>query len=757
MNGSERGEKDRLSVQLDAGLELFTATMRGGRIKPGQLGRAGPAAGLFVDADGRWRPDGLARAHSFYSELLERFTETGTRRVGSPNALVRDLLGRVTGLTASPMSVNGALTATGEAVGGPSAGTISNWRRALPRNPEVHEVARVRLPSLDGELPPMPRGELPLWESDPRHWPAAQDWVRIRGVLLAHPIVPLDLRQAMEHNEPELLVTVVRDRAGAAAEAYLAAAVTPHPEPDLGGYTLAPEHAWRWFRQKALCQWQAEVEFLPPRSIELPVADIAQGRFVNQYRRRAAAAAQLHFGRVVSHRKHIAEVLRLLTLEDESIRRQLRANGRLERLFLYSGRSLESASPTVTRARSMDMVREDAASDQEELVASFTSYAKNIRASLREQQERGNALALATVYSDQRGKLDLTQLTDPRLLLELDLADHSVDWDLVPLSTTRGARGLRDAFLKATSNRSDAPMSANPGLRVHRFRSRMVEETKAGRWGSSVQFGRLAWTEANSLINEGLLHGDYAVECLQQIALGLAGVWVKQAERCLLAQDRDHCSIPPEVYVRSALLWSERANAMLGKLVGHGLPAVRGVDGRIGSVAWTAHTPTLLLRAQLAALTAVQSGFCRSTDVIVDTSMRPVSVDQAEHLYLAAVSNKYAQPGVILQLAFWTSLMHSGRTVPVAPPGEVATTIERLDILHCPPDEVQQRVHLDWAEITIRLRERNYNANILGRLRPGSLVHTYFADIHTGFASWVASWQASARNDRSPTSPSLTG
>ncbi len=347
----------------------------------------------------------------------------------------------------------------------------------------------------------------------------------------------------------------------------------------------------------------------------------------------------------------------------------------------------------------------------------------------------------AQAYCDERARISLERPVDPALLLELDLADHSVDWDIVSLSPTPEGKQVRDRFRRATRMPKHTPFSANAGLRLHRYRSEMVAATKRRDWQKATQSGNVAWAEVSHLIEDGKLTGTYALECQQQIALGLAGVWVKQAEECLLVVDGEHLNIPFGSYMIEALLWSGKATEMLGQLVKGGLPARRGEDGRIGSVRWTGHTPTLLLRAQLAALTATESGLCNRMD-LNHPRTPSVGPDEADELYLQMIKNRYASPGLSLQLAFWSALLHCDRRIPVAEPGTVSKAIERLDLLHCPPDDPQESVQLDFVDVTTQLRRHGYDANVIGRLRKGTQVYDYFSAVHPGFADWLTSWCA---------------
>jgi hypothetical protein len=260
----------------------------------------------------------------------------------------------------------------------------------------------------------------------------------------------------------------------------------------------------------------------------------------------------------------------------------------------------------------VDLWREEYKPDLGQQIAGLSTLAAMVRQNIGTAD---SAIPLGAVYCDQRAKVDRAKRVDGRLLLELDLADHSVDWDLVNLSPFPEGAKLRRRFLHITYLPPGSPLSPNPGLRLHRLRSGMVEATKRRDWRKAVRCGHAAWIESSLLLDDGLLVGDYALECRQQIALGLAGAWVKQAETCLLVMDRDHCALAPEIYISEALRWSERATSLLTALATNGLPNRRGVDGRIGTVTWTGQTPTLLLRAELTALTAIQSGLCRRNDL----------------------------------------------------------------------------------------------------------------------------------------------
>jgi hypothetical protein len=112
--------------------------------------------------------------------------------------------------------------------------------------------------------------------------------------------------------------------------------------------------------------------------------------------------------------------------------------------------------------------------------------------------------------------------------------------------------------------------------------------------------------------------------------------------------------------------------------------------------------------------------------------------------YLEMITNRYVGPSVALRLAFWSSLLHIDGKLPVAPPGKVSKAIERLDILHCSPDEPEQLAKLDFAAVTTTLRRLGSNATFLGKLRRGSQVHKYFTHARPGFDDWLISWKASS-------------
>ncbi|WP_308816394.1 hypothetical protein [Pseudonocardia alni] len=724
---------------VEACLEIYGATMAGRQPRVGELRRLGVFADLLIVPNTGWRVDGLARLQILCAELLDCFVADGLRSTSFSKVDVRHLLGRWTGVDTSPMSISGARTTLAVDGGTPPSETlVRKWRTELYVSPPVLELVRDRL-ARTGEIP-LPSttgvGDLLVWESDPAAWPPTQYWIQLREILLARTDLPRGLRDQLRIFEDQLLLAA-RDRAAQRADEYLMDAVTPHPEPDLGGYILAPEHAWRWFRQKALLQWNVNYRIAPPRTVEVPVTVEGNEKFVMPYRRRAAAAMQLALGRLVTQPAEVNGLLRHLYGADERMRQTVRSMSMVEDLFLVDrsfGRPI-----AMEGTGDMPLLRADAPDDLETRIHDLTKEASLLRDRLSRQ---GAALALAEIYCTERAGISLEPSVDPALLLELDLADHSVDWDLVSLSTSNEGRLLRSRFRQAVRMPVNTSFSRNAGLRLHRHRSEMVAATKRRDWRTAIEVGNMAWSEAGNLVEVGKLTGVYALECQQQIALGLAGVWVKQAEDCLLAVDQAHLAMPYQRYLTEALVWSRRANDMLADLVVIGLPAKRGEDGRIGYVRWTAHTPTLLMRAQLAALTAAASGLCRRDDLVDPSAPAAVGLDEADRLYLQMITNKYAGPGLTVQLAFWTALLHEDLRLPVAAPGSVSKRIEQLDLLHCTPDAPQQSVQLDFADVTVALRRHGYNANILGKLHKGTRVHEYLSNVHPGFACWSTGWRA---------------
>ncbi len=329
-------QAEDVTVVVNACLDIYTSAMSGKPVRAGELRKLGALAGILVTPTPAWRVDGLARLQGLCGDLLDRFVADGLGRSEILKDDTRQLLGRWVGVDTSPMSVNGARTAVAAGGAAPSESLVRKWRRDLGVSSPVLELARERLAEQHESPVDLSRlSDLPIWESDPFTWPPTQDWIQLRDVLLTSDEMPKGLRDPLRSFEDQLQLAA-RDYAGQQADEYLMAAVTPHPEPDLGGYILAPEHAWRWFRQRALRRWEVDYRIAPPRLVQIPVSLDGPGQFVLQYRRRAAAAMQLALGRAMTNRKNVRGLLAHHYALDGRMRQAVRRMGLVEELFLPS-------------------------------------------------------------------------------------------------------------------------------------------------------------------------------------------------------------------------------------------------------------------------------------------------------------------------------------------------------------------------------------------------------------------------------------
>ncbi|WP_410644964.1 hypothetical protein [Amycolatopsis sp. lyj-346] len=731
------------AAQLHEGLAVFRDALEGKSVRAGRLGELGPVSGLLVDTATGWRVDALARTHRFYAALLEEFRTKGTAKpqFGLSSDYMQRVVGFTNGIRCSPVSVAEARRLAGAAETGRNyeIGTMKNWAWMVVKDPAVQSRAVELLgdPVRSAGTPGL--GALPTWPDDPRLWPGAREWERLRAILLER--LPHLIAAEWQASMPELLPDLVRQIAGDQAYRYLVVAKSP-----------AAQKAGRWLRHRALRAWQRDV-VVPSEEVSVEPAR-STNTFPEKDRRRAAAAVQLSFGQAVHAARRLPALVAARSVDDLVLGAYrtwvplpgtsilLSTDVQLSVQLAKLGAVLRSTprDPGLLRAGPLPerMMRGEEYSDPEALVHDLTQTAANLRARLR----REDAPVAARLYCAGRR---LVTTREPKLILEVDLADHSVDWDLVGL--TGGAEGaeLRHEFRRSVET-APLPPSGNPGLRVHRLRSEMVLATKNNRWQAGLIHGMDAFVQSHELRKAGVLRGEYFLETVQQIALGLAGLWTKQAEQCLLVEDLETLTAPPAYFIRHALWWSTHASNLL-ELLRDELPEVRGVDGRIGNIRWVSQTPTLVLRAQLCGLSALRAGICRSRDLVSDELPMPpavlVSLDEVDRLYVSMLSDEYVHPGLALQLALWCSLLHPDARLPVVPAGQVSQKVEELDVLHCAPDAPDQSVRLDLADTTRQLRRHNYDANIIGRLSTSSMLYRYFTSVHPQFGAWLASWRGS--------------
>lgn len=732
-----------------------TATSSGLGVQPGRLGTLGPLAHLLV-AKGKWRVDGPARLRRLLRDLVEIYRADALQDL--PSEQVEHHCKAVDwslGLSRFPLSREEAGARSGPTPAG--EGTVRLWERRVferaacsTRGTEFLSALVEAAPST-AELPRAPSSPWSSLEEAPRDWPPQEArnelLVRLTSALENHLHVESGLPRANPAQLPPLsddrLLAAARQLALRDAERYLS-------DRDGGCKArlfLRHEIAGPWHREGYLSMWDPS-DAVPGTPVP------ARTRF----REIAAAALQAAFGDLLSasgtrsvfdaviarHLRMYVEQLAHLMTETDSVR-QVEFPTALARLL---------RTPEPPHAR-------------------LSAASKGLEASLRSPERNGDpvrdcnlleSLARASRessgdercehiqrYIEIRRHMDLSRLAQWRRD-HVELADHSIDWDLVSVTNHSRGSALRGAFDQSRAY-NHTPDDLHPGLRTHRLRSRSVTASKREIWHEALRFGDRALVELWQRETAGDLTDDAeAIEAREQTMLAMAGLWTRLSERVLLTDERTKLPHSVAHFVRNALWYSACAVGELTLIQqrhGLGVGDHRFDTGRISHDRWTVQPQFVSCRAHLVACTAVAAGLCSTQDLTERTGHQPPAVPadltSLDEAYLNLLRNKrlvYGNRGQILQLALWTALLHPDLRLPVLEdPREAARELDDLEFLHCHPNRPALTVKLDLLAITDSLKRHNYDASIIGRLPVTSPVYRALQHLNPEFAGWQADWR----------------
>jgi hypothetical protein len=340
-------------------------------------------------------------------------------------------------------------------------------------------------------------------------------------------------------------------------------------------------------------------------------------------------------------------------------------------------------------------------------------------------------------------RLDLELGPDSLLAaIHLALADQSASLDIAKLGNAELLGKLRRA-IEATGKRADS----GHAYAVLIDRDLGIIELNGRGEHYALAMVSLGFKNLNHLLEQRLVDARSGMEVRHQLALAAAGQFVRLVERRLT-------SIAPEIKQASSqaaysLHFATTTAKLLEELDGRfPLPATRREGhetGRISAASWQIRTRVIVLRCQLAAITALESGVARPEGLRTrDGMVKAPDMTDAIACYLDLVARPEvgsADVREVMSLGMWLALLNRGR-IPVG--YELTPALRDLEITPL-IDAVVDGMHptsvADRPFNLMRVAEwlGSQHWGVIGRVPVESPVGVMIEDRYPGYATWRAS------------------